>query len=295
MKFTKFIAEYFNNGLGYRLAARVGLLSRNVKITNGFIKLFSGSNIKVSNVNMKDMGLFPNEDPSFGIDLRGSNSSYVKSCTFTNGYSLMEAIDSQGLLIEENVLYNITKFCFKISSTSSIIRRNMIVSYTHNIFEPTGAISVSGLNSTIEDNFISSASISYSYLGIDCTHQKLNAYSVKNNNAINSETGVEVFKSNGVSNCFKISNFIIMYSKIGVYYQGDKNFLGSSNILVGNVYPIFSHIHSPGPASHIVASKLSKIENNLIVGHSNIHSCQRSSRTFGIYWPIFVGPAPKDM
>lgn len=153
--------ENYTSGESYRVAAGVGLLSRNIKVigaeyANQFSDLY-GSRIivsdystigsdgspvlykgyaRVSNVEFDHFGQFSRsggDDYKYGIlfsnlgDNNYSRPSYVKNSAFHNGFSAAVGIlGSNSIPIEDNVIHHSIDYAIKLEGHSNIVRRNFI-------------------------------------------------------------------------------------------------------------------------------------------------------------------------
>jgi hypothetical protein len=167
-------SETFSNGKSYNVAAGVGLLTRNIKITGGeystqFSDLFGariivsdysdnvypeGSNVpvtvyykgyaRVENVQLKHFGQFTRaaeDDIKYGIlfsDLGNYDStrpSYLKNCAFHNGFSGAVGIrNSASLPIYNNIIHHTLDFAIRVEGHSNIVKKNLVVL---NVWSPT--------------------------------------------------------------------------------------------------------------------------------------------------------------
>jgi hypothetical protein len=167
-------SETFPNGKSYTIAAGVGLLTRNIKITGGeyskqFADLFGsrlivsdysdtvyaeGSNVpvtvyykgyaRISNVQFKHFGQFSRaaeDDYKYGVlfsDLGNYDStrpSYLKNCAFHNGFAGAVGIrNSASIPILNNVIHHSLDFSIRVEGHSNIIKNNLVVL---NVWSPT--------------------------------------------------------------------------------------------------------------------------------------------------------------
>lgn len=149
--------ERLPTGTEYHIAAGVGLLTRNVKIIGagsesdlyGFRIIVSDYSIsingiptnykgyaRISNVEFFHPGQFSldtADDSKYGIlfsnlgDYNSSRPSYVKSSSFNDGYSCAVGIfGSNGIPIENNVIYRAYRYGLNIQGRNNIIRRNLV-------------------------------------------------------------------------------------------------------------------------------------------------------------------------
>lgn len=154
--------ENFPNGESYRIAAPVGLLSRNIRIIgeeypNQFNDLYGtrtlvsdyskfdsdGSPVfykgyaRISNVEFELFGQFSrgdSDDYKYGIlfsnlgDYNYSRPSYVRNSAFHHGFAAAVGIlNSNSIPIEDNVVHRTLDFGFYLEGHSNIIKRNMLV------------------------------------------------------------------------------------------------------------------------------------------------------------------------
>jgi len=144
----------------YKIAAAVGVLSRNIKIIGGeyldqeidhygfriivsdYSAIVDGINTlykgfaRISNVEFQKFGQFgfeSQDDSSYGLlftnlgDYNWLRPSYVKSSTFHHGYSCAIGIfKSNSIPIESNVIYRTISFGLNIQGHSNRIRKNLV-------------------------------------------------------------------------------------------------------------------------------------------------------------------------
>lgn len=260
--------EKFPTGAQYKISAGVGLLSRNVKIigqeyssqetdmygfriivsvysamVNGILMSYKGF-ARISNVQMIRAGQYEvsssdREDSNsnkYGIiysilgDYNTSRPSFLRNCSFHYSYSCAIGVFfSNGIPIENNVLYRTLGYSMRIEGNNNIIRNNLVTmnywpmtfitweaDYDNTYF---GAIDVHASDSVIlEDNFVAGAERigihlrgdvcpDGSSLGLSLIH------SVKRNTVYGALIGVCILPQNVYNlNCIQISGFTVFKS-----------------------------------------------------------------------------------
>lgn len=154
-------SEKLPSGATYRIAAGVGLLTRNVKIIGGEyaeqeidlygfriivsdysavvngLPVFYQGYARIDNVELARPGQFSalsGDDIKFGIlfsnlgPYNSSRPSYVRKSSFHHGYACAVAIfKSAAIPIEDNVIFRTIVNGMRIEGNSNIIRRNLVV------------------------------------------------------------------------------------------------------------------------------------------------------------------------
>ena len=160
--------ETFSNGVYYRIAAAVGLLSRNIKVIGGsypnqdsdlygfriivsdYSTMVNGINTyykgyaRISDVEFNRAGQYSRDtgdDSKFGIlfsnlgDYNVSRPSYVRNSAFNFCYFTAVTIyDSNSIPIENNVIYRTLDWSLLIKASGNLIRRNLVI---YNVWSPS--------------------------------------------------------------------------------------------------------------------------------------------------------------
>lgn len=297
----------------YHIAARVGLLSRNVKIVGNdsiggsllvgekMVYYYKGVLMprkykgfaRISNVEFINMGKKYREGSgvgkadaaikfyNLGQDIR--TSYFIKNSINGSNHPGVIVEGSANIRVEDNFLYKTNDFGIWAFGSNASVKRNMVVGFTGGKKPKTGAIQFPpGIK--VEENFISSATKGYWFDGENCAAVS----SLTKNTIYASGFGVVVFKKEGSgSSCIKIVNFIAVHCDLGIYFMSSASFKAESNILVGNSKGVFSYAFGPAPLTHIFANQYLQISNNLIVANSQLFKCS-SSPKIGVLWPILA-------
>ena len=160
--------ETFSNGVYYRIAAAVGLLSRNIKVIGGsypnqdsdlygfriivsdYSTMVNGINTyykgyaRISDVEFNRAGQYSRDtgdDSKFGIlfsnlgDYNVSRPSYVRNSAFNFCYFTAVSIyGSNSIPIENNVIYRTLDWSLLIAGSGNLIRKNLVI---NNVWSPS--------------------------------------------------------------------------------------------------------------------------------------------------------------
>ena len=275
---------------------------------------------KISNVEFDRPGKNRYAGISF-VDRTENETSYVKHSSFHHGLgSSIRLENSQGIVIENNVLHRSLNYGIKIIGGVNRVRNNLITlnqwASTYRILNAnldytySAAIDASMSKSVVlEGNFIAGAErIGIQFQSLECDQTN----SVIGNTVYGASSGVVILPDYADIKCFKVTGFTIFKSShYGIYYQGSAELSATENILVDNQINIFTIVIQPGALTHEAAEKKVFIENSLIVGQSEAFDCLKDTKPnglsesksvmdsfgaglsrsgkIGIVWPNFIG------
>ncbi|XP_033119895.1 fibrocystin-L-like [Anneissia japonica] len=301
-----------DGSLTYTEAAEVGLLSRNIKIigvdynqsfTESFgarvlIGKFEQDGIeykgfaKMSNVEFYHSGQegwTDFYDPRYSVafldtgEVTVANPSYVRSCTFHNGFSPAIGIfGASGILIEDNVIHHTVGAGIIAWGSDHQILHNLITltvfpgTYQNRYNEediswPAGIEIESSRNVLLANNTVAgSERVLYHISGENCASKTL----WQNNEGHSSLHGVYLMAGDGLRGCTKIANFFIWKTwDYGVYFQISSSVVMSELILADNNIGVMPFVFGPSALSHVVAEKYVSIERSFIIGSSPLFDC----------------------
>ncbi|XP_069771791.1 PKHD1 like 1, tandem duplicate 1 [Narcine bancroftii] len=323
----------------YSLAADVGLLSRNIKITGEdspnrqeelfgarvLISSFVHSDQEISGyARIKDveffrsgqMGYLDYFDPRYSVAFLNvgqmeGNESYVQGCAIHNGFAPAIGIfGTDGLNIDDNIIYNTLGEGIKVWGSRSRVRRNLVVlSKSAEIPNSwTAAIEVNkGSDIVLQENIIAGFDqIGYHINGEPCPGQPNPVEAWTDNEVRGGRIGVYM-NGDGLPNCSLIQGFTVWKCQdYGIYFQTECSVQISNVTLVENGLGIFPMINGPPALSHRISNKTIHITNSLVVGVSVGSNCSESlhdnpasngARSWspqqpwgrsGISWPTFA-------
>ncbi|KAK2830693.1 hypothetical protein Q5P01_018624 [Channa striata] len=302
-----------NTSLFYTLAADVGLLSRNIKITGQdypeLMKESFGPRLLVgayywAGISYKGKAQIRNvefvqsgqegwtdySDPRYSVaflDLGDVfNRSYIQGCAFHDGFSpAIGVFGTEGLNIDDNIVHHTVGEGIKIWGNNIKLRRNLVMmtlwpgSYQgrkeSNNFDWNAAIEVNrGTNVVLQNNIVAGYErVAYHIDGEPCP-----GYWNDNENWIRNEAHGGLFgvylNNDGLPGCSLIQDFFVWKSyDYGIYFQTMMNVIISNVTLVDNGMGIMPLIFAPPSVSHAFADKTAQIQNALIVGSSPNFNC----------------------
>lgn len=324
-------SESYSTGESYEIGAGVGLLSRNIKIIgaeypNQFGDLY-GSRIIVSDYSYRrddgevmfykgfarishtefiHSGQFSknsDDDYKYGIlfsnlgDYNYIRPSYVYNNSFHHGFAAaVGVLDTNSIPIIDNVIHHTIDFAVRLTSHSTIVKRNFIVlvywSSTFLTWEAEfntdywGAVDAHLADSfVLENNLIAgSERLALFYKGDVCQGQNFTKgmnHSIKENTIYSSMAGVVILPEFFYENfrCIRISGFTVFKSMHwGIYYQGKQSIVLDNNKLIDNYVNAFTYVIEPPPIEHQVSMKTYDIKNSLVVGQSSTFNCLTDKR-----------------
>lgn len=297
-------SESLPNGQSYTIAARVGLLTHNVKLIGGEypkqqedqfgfklrvgVFTFLGENnqainykgaARITNAQMIRVGQMKDIkcDKGISFGMLGENTnlakfSYFKNNAFSWGFACGLGVDGvSNLLIDNNVIFhNSNPVVFK--GQSNLITKNLIISNA-NLAEAK----FMGDSIIAEDNFL--AGTSFVYRGDFCPNISTlsTPHSIKRNTVYAGSAVVnghdfmyEIFSLK----CIRMTGFTVYKStQTALNYKGAAELIIELNTLIDNQIGVFGFIIEPFSIRHEAGNKKSIIRNNLIVGQSPVYSC----------------------
>uniref|UniRef100_A0AAQ5X4Y6 Polycystic kidney and hepatic disease 1 (autosomal recessive)-like 1 n=1 Tax=Amphiprion ocellaris TaxID=80972 RepID=A0AAQ5X4Y6_AMPOC len=293
----------------YTLAADVGLLSRNIKIVGQDYpqmmeesfgaRLLVGSyswegvdyrgKAQIKNVEFYrsgQEGWTDYSDPRYSLAFVNLGESYVKGCGFHDGFSpAIGVFGTEGLNIDDNVVYHTVGEAFRIWGNNITVRRNLVMmslwpgSYQDREepfnFDWNAAIEVNeGTNVVLQHNIVAGYErVAYRIDGEPCPGNVNNNEKWIHNEAHGGLYGVYLNKD-GLPGCSLVQGFFIWRSfDYGIYFQTIMNMVISNVTLVDNGMGIMPLTFAPPSLSHAFADKTVKVQNSLFVGSSPNFNC----------------------
>ncbi|XP_067833370.1 fibrocystin-L-like [Heptranchias perlo] len=298
--------EVRGRGLSYTLAADVGLLSRNIKITGqdypGLVQELFGARVLVSSyfynnqefkgyARIKDVEFYHSGqkgypdyfDPRYSVAFLNlgrivGNDSYIQGCAFHHGFApAIGVFGTDGLDVDDNIIYNTLGEGIRLWGRGNRARRNLVAftgwSGIHNSW--TAAIEVNeGSNIVLQENVVAGFErVGYRIDGEPCPEQSNLIEAWSNNEAHGGLFGVYM-NHDGLHNCSLIQGFTIWKCwDYGIYFQTTESVQIFNVLLVDNGMGIFSVIYRPPAISHQISNKTILINNALVVGSSPNFNC----------------------
>ncbi|XP_066572050.1 PKHD1 like 1, tandem duplicate 1 isoform X2 [Amia ocellicauda] len=298
----------------YSLAGEVGLLSRNIKIIgedypNWYQESFGArvlvSSISYSGIQYKGYAKIRNVefyhsgqegyrdyiDPRYSVAFVNLgevtiNDSYVQGCAFHHGFSpAIGVFGTDGLTIDDNVIYFTVGEGIRVWGNKNIIRRNLVSMSvwpgTYQDREETtntlwhAAIEVNnGRNNVLQDNIVAGFErVGYRINGEPCPGIFNPVESWYNNEVHGGLFGVYMNRD-GLTNCSHIQGFTVWKCwDYGIYFQTEMSVQISNITLVDNGMGIMSIIFTPPSVLHLYSDKTVQIQDGLIVGSSPNFNC----------------------
>ncbi|XP_035847175.1 fibrocystin-L-like [Sander lucioperca] len=287
----------------YTLAADVGLVTRNIKIIGQenpdmTTELF-GARLLVgtyswAGINYKGKAQIRNveffrsgqegwtdyTDPRYSVAFLNlgevsEKDSYIQGCAFHDGFSpAIGVFGTDGLNVDDNVVYRTVGEGFKIWGNKIKLRRNLVMMTGYN-YAWNAAIEVNeGTNVVLQHNIVAGYErVAYRIDGEPCP-----GYINKNEKWIHNEAHGGLFgvylNKDGLPGCSLIQGFFVWRSfDYGIYFQTIMNVIVSNVTLVDNGMGIMPLIFAPPSLSHAYADKTAHIQNALIVGSSPSFNC----------------------
>ncbi|XP_048254094.1 fibrocystin-L-like [Haliotis rufescens] len=307
------VSETVPNGRSYNLAAKVGLLTRNIKIIGeDYAELFSqsfGARLlvartadstmsysgfaKIQNVEFfhtGQEGYTMSYDPRFSVafvDVSnvGERSSYVRRNAFHNCFSrAIGAFGISDLLIEDNVVHHTVGPGIVSNSDNSTLIRNLVTlsiwpgGYQDRV-EPLneeyegGIEAIAATNLVLRDNVVAGSE----RMGYHTPGDGCTGNALWSGNEAHSNLmGVGIFpKETGVSGtCIRYSNVIAWKNvDFGFYYNNPASFLGESLVSVENGVGVFPFVVGPGSVAHQTSDKYVTVRDSFFVGKTSAFDC----------------------
>ncbi|XP_067888793.1 PKHD1 like 1, tandem duplicate 1 [Heterodontus francisci] len=297
--------EVKGSGQSYTLAADIGLLSRNIKITGhdhpGWAEELFGARVLVSSFydDLEYQGYARIEDVEFHhsgqkgyqdyFDPRYSvaflnlgqitgNNSYIRGCAFHHGFApAIGVFGTHGLSVDDNVIFNTFGEGIKLWGNENRARRNLVAS----TFWPstsstwTAAIEVNqGSNIVLQGNVVVGfEKIGYRINGEPCPEQS-NPVEAWSENEVHGGLFGIYMNQDGLPYCSLIQGFTIWKCwEYGIYFQTEESVQISNVTLVDNGLGIFPIVYGPPATSHQISNKSILINNALVVGISPNFNC----------------------
>lgn len=302
---------YFD-GLGsanmYTTRAEVGLLTRNIVITNddsevaeedsfgcrvvvGQSQAFTGS-AQIQGVEFRrcgQLGYTQDFDPRYSLAILNLDDSYVRDCSINEGYNVgIGVYDSNRVNITGNVIYN--------TVGESVIARGS----EHNISYNLGALSrfigtyrrvdeqnvdwtanfeVIDVNSLLlEGNAAAGgAKVGFHTNGEDCTDDSTR---IRDNTAHSVLHGIHLDYGDGLpSGCSRFSHFNIFSCYFfGVFGYSQSGIHVVDSTFVNNRAAVYSSVIGPGSLSHVRGTKTNSLRNVLIVSAGEEFTCDDETK-----------------
>eukprot|EP00062_Callorhinchus_milii_P017054 gi/632969110/ref/XP_007900907.1/ PREDICTED: LOW QUALITY PROTEIN: fibrocystin-L [Callorhinchus milii] len=299
--------EVEGTGQSYRLAADVGLLSRNIKITGhdypGWVKESFGARVLVStftinrlkykgyarinNVEFYHSGQKGYEDyfdPRYSVaflnlgQISGNDASYIRGCAFHHGFApAIGVFGTDGLDVDDNIIHHTLGDGIRLWGNRNRVRRNLVclAMWSTSYLSWNAAIEVNeGHEVVLQDNVVAGFQrVAYRIDGEPCPGQKNPVEVWSNNEAHGGLYGVYM-NQDGLYTCSLIQGFTIWKCwDYGIYFQTSQSVQISSVTLVDNGMGIFSMIYKPSATSHQMSNKTVLINSTLVVGTSPKFNC----------------------
>uniref|UniRef100_UPI00398F2CC2 PKHD1 like 1, tandem duplicate 1 n=1 Tax=Pristiophorus japonicus TaxID=55135 RepID=UPI00398F2CC2 len=295
--------EVKGSGQSYTLAADIGLLSRNIKITGqdypGWVDESFGARVLISSFSynnlefkgyarIKDVEFYHSGqkgypdyyDPRYSVAFLNlgqivGNDSYVRGCAFRHGFSpAIGVFGTDGLNVDDNIIYNTLGEGIRLWGNRNQARRNLVALIAiHDSW--AAAIEVNeGSNIVLQENIVAGfQEIGYRINGEPCPGHSNTMAAWSNNEVHGGMYGVYMNKD-GLSNCSLIQGFTIWKCwHYGIYFQTKESVQISNVTLVDNGMGIFPMIYGPPAISHWISNKTILINNALVVGISPNFNC----------------------
>ncbi|XP_061122944.1 PKHD1 like 1, tandem duplicate 1 [Syngnathus typhle] len=299
----------------YRLAADVGLLTRNIKIIGDeypdmmaesfgarlLVGAFSSAGIdfrgtaQLLNVEFFQSGQegWTDEyDPRYSVaflDLGQANDSYIQGCSFHDGFSpAIGVFGSDDLAIDDNVIHHTVGDGIRVWGNRIILRRNLVImtlwpgSYQDRReefnFDWSAAFKVNeGTDIVMQDNIAAGYErVAFRIDGEPCPGFPNNNEVWSHNEAHGGLFGV-FMNRDGLPQCSLIRDFFIWRNfDYGIYFQTIMSITVSNVTLVDNGMGIMPMIYAPPSLSHQYDDKKIRVEDAVVVGGSPHFNCSHT-------------------
>ncbi|XP_033119893.1 fibrocystin-L-like [Anneissia japonica] len=301
-----------DGSLTYTEAAEVGLLSRNIRIIgadyNNLFEESFGARVlvgkfvqegleykgyaQISNVEFYHSGQegwTDFYDPRYSVafldtgEVTVANPSYVRSCTFHNGFSpAIGVFGASGVLIEDNVIHHTVGAGIIAWGTDHKITGNLVSltvfpgTYQDRFLLedktwPAGIEVQMSFGIILANNTVAgSEKLLYRVSGEKCFEEKV----WENNEGHSSLGGLMMLPPDGHRQCSMVSNFYLWKNWFyGIYLETTCSLVVSEVILADNKIGILPYIYRPPAISHDVSEKSFTIEDSFIIGTSPFFDC----------------------
>ncbi|KAM4026998.1 fibrocystin-L isoform 2-T2 [Anomaloglossus baeobatrachus] len=339
-----------NTTLNYTLAADVALLSRNIKIIGEdypgwysesfgarvLVGTFSANDVeyrgraRIENVEFHHTGQEGYRDPTdpryslafLSLGEVSSNESYVKGCSFHNGFSpAIGVFYTNGLDIDDNVIHFTVGEGIRVWGERVNIRGNLVAlsvwpgtyqdrEEVNNILWHAGIEISEGADIVLQNNVVTGFErAGYRIDGEVCQNVTDPSLQWYNNEAYGGLYGIYM-NEDGLSDCSLIRGFKLWKCwDYGIYFQVTSSVQISDVFLAENGMGVLSIVYTPAATSHQISNKTVQISKSLLVGNSPDFNCSdvltdsdanvklsaqhRSARPLtggrsGICWPNFA-------
>ncbi|XP_061110160.1 fibrocystin-L-like isoform X2 [Conger conger] len=300
----------------YRLAADVGLLSRNIKIIGedypGLYRESFGARVlvgaftfgasyrgsaQIRNVEFYHTGQEGYRDfydPRYSVAFLNlgdisNDDSYIQGCAFHHGFSpAIGVFGTNGLSVDDNVIYFTVGEGIRVWGKNNKVRRNLVTmslwpgSYQGRVetfnFEWNAAIEVNeGSNAVLQGNIVAGFErAGFRIDGEPCSGMGSPVEMWHQNEAHGGLYGVYLNRD-GLPNCTLIQGFTIWRSfDFGIYFQVTMSVQVHNVTLVDNGMGILPMIYTPPSLSHQYSNKTVQVKDALIVGSSPQFDCSQT-------------------
>ncbi|XP_019729703.1 PKHD1 like 1, tandem duplicate 1 [Hippocampus comes] len=299
----------------YKLAADVGLLTRNIKIigdeyANMFAESF-GARMLVGAFSSEGIdfrgkaqlwnveffhsgqeGWTDEYDPRYSVAFIGlgrANDSSIQGCSFHSGFSpAIGVFRTDDLAIEDNVIHHTVGDGIRVWGNRIMLRRNLVTmtlwpgSYQDRReefnYDWSAAFKVNeGAEVVMQHNIAAGYErVAFRIDGEACPGASNGNEPWSNNEAHGGLYGV-FMNRDGLSGCSLIRDFFIWRNfDYGIYFQTIMSITVSNVTLVDNGMGIMPMIFEPPSLSHLYADKKVRVENAVIVGGSPHFNCSHT-------------------
>ena len=299
------------SGNSYTTRAEVGLLSRNIVITNDdnsladseafgcrvlvtHNDLFTGA-AQIEGVEFSgcgQLGYTDSFDPRFALALLNIEDSYVRSCSFHDGYNTAIGVfDSASVTLADNVIHNTVGPSIMASGSDHSITHNLaslaqFIGTYRNRDEPLNALWTANFEVTevssltlVGNAAAGGAKAGYHTNGEDCA-SSTSTTMIRDNTAHSALHGVHLGYTDGnPSGCTRLANFnifscffygIFSYSLAGVEII--------DTTLTNNKAAVYVSVIGPASLSHVRGVKSVLFERVLVVSAGEEFTCEEDSK-----------------
>ncbi|KAJ8273405.1 hypothetical protein GJAV_G00101260 [Gymnothorax javanicus] len=303
----------------YRLAADIGVLTRNIKIIGEdypglysesfgarvLVGTFSSGGVtyrgkaQIRNVEFYHSGQEGYRDffdPRYSVAFLNlgdisNNDSYIQGCAIHHSFSqAIGVFGTNSLCVDDNIIYFTVGEGIRVWGSNNKVRRNLVTlslftgSYQGRAeafnYEWNAAIEVNqGRNVVLQDNIVAG----YERVGFRIDGEPCAEGMWYQNEAHGGLIGLYMNKDGQVL-CSLIQNFTIWRSfDYGIYFQVTMSVQVRSVNLIDNGMGIFSIVFTPNAVSHLYSNKTVHVQDSLIVGSSPNFNCSLSLPSSATY------------
>lgn len=294
------------SGNVYNTRAEVGLLTRNIVITNndnsqansesfGCRTLVAVGSAQIEGVEFSgcgQLGYTEDFDPRFALALLDVEDSYVRSCSFHDGYNTAIGVfDGNGVSVADNVIHRTVGPSVVASGSDHMITNNLaslaqFIGTYRNRVEPLNNLwtanfevtRVSGLT-LVGNAAAGGAKAGYHTNGEDCA-SSASSNNIRNNIAHSSLHGVHLGYTDGQpSGCSRLANFnIFSCYHYGVFSYGLAGIEVVDSVFTNNKAAVYVSVIGPASLTHVLGTKSVLFERVLVVSSSDEFTCEEDNK-----------------